>query len=148
MGLDIMDFLMIENGDGGELDITDDGDLKLNYTLYNAVYLSLFGGKAFYDGIDIEGEDGDDVDIEAEFNKPATPDNLKNLAALISSKLNWMSNSGLIKTADATALTSLDKKTEVILTITQPDDTTEKYSIIWDCEKSELKHYGAIYGRI
>lgn len=143
-----MDFLMIENGDGGELDINSDGDLVLNNTLYNVVYLSIFGGKAFYDGFDIDEAENDNDDIEAELNKPSTPDNLKNLASLAASKLDWLTNAGIIKDVDAEALVKTDKVTEIIITITRPDDVTEKYSLIWDKEQSELKRFGEIYGRV
>ena len=65
---------MIENGDGGELDISADGDLVLNGTLYNAVYLSLFGGSAFYDEIDIENLEVQSDNIEQELRKPISVD--------------------------------------------------------------------------
>lgn len=143
-----MDILMIENGDGGELDISSDGDLILNCTLYNAVYLSLFGGKVFYDVLDNDTFDIENDDVEAEFNKPATPDNLKNLGAIIASKLDWMVNSGLISSVDASAVSGGNKTTEVVLTITQPDGSVERYALVWDSEKSELKRFGEIYGRV
>ena len=142
------DFLMIENGDGGELDINSDGDLVLNNTLYNAVYLSIFGGKAFYDEFDIDQAENNDDDIEAELSKPSTPDNLKNIASLAASKLGWLSNAGIIKNVDAEASVKTDKVTEIIITITRPDDVTEKYSLIWDKEQSELKRFGEIYGSV
>lgn len=143
-----MDILMIENGDGGELDVSSDGDLILNCTLYNAVYLSLFGGKVFYDVLDNDTFDIENDDVEAEFNKPATPDNLKNLGAIIASKLDWMVNSGLISSVDASAVSGENKTTKVVLTITQPDGSVERYALVWDSEKSELKRFGEIYGRV
>lgn len=143
-----MDILMIENGDGGELDISSDGDLILNCTLYNAVYLSLFGGKAFYDVLDNDTFDIENDDVEAEFNKPATPDNLKNLGAIIASKLDWMVTTELISSVDAVAVSGGNKTTEVVITITQPDSSVERYALVWDSEKSELKRFGEIYGRV
>lgn len=143
-----MDFLMIENGDGGELDISADGDIILNNTLYNAVYLSIFGGKAFYDVFDAEDTETDNDDIEAELKRPVTVPNLNNLASLAVSKLNWMINAGIVKNVDASANARIDKITELIITITRPDDVTEKYGINWDREQSELKRFGEIYGRL
>lgn len=143
-----MDFLMIENGDGGELDISTDGDIILNNTLYNAVYLSIFGGKAFYDVFDAEDTETDNDDIEAELKRPVTVPNLNNLASLAVSKLNWMINAGIVKNVDASANARIDKITELIITITRPDDVTEKYGINWDREQSELKRFGEIYGRL
>ena len=143
-----MDVLMIENGDGGELDVSSDGDLILNYTLYNAVYLSIFGGKAFYDVLDNETTDIENDDVEAEFNKPATPDNLKNLGAIIASKLDWMVTTELINSVDAVAVSGGNKTTEVVITITQPDSSVERYALVWDSEMSELKRFGEIYGRV
>ncbi len=142
------DFLMIENGDGGELDISADGDIILNNTLYNAVYLSIFGGKAFYDVFDTEDTETDNDDIEAELKRPVTVPNLNNLASLAVSKLNWMINAGIVKNVDASANARIDKITELIITITRPDDVTEKYGINWDREQSELKRFGEIYGRL
>lgn len=142
------DFLMIDNGDGGELDISIDGDIILNNTLYNAAYLSLFGGKSFYDGFDIENAESESEDIEEELKKPVNIINLNNLASLAVSKLNWMINAGLVKSIDADANAKVDKITELIITITRPDDITEKYSFIWDREQAELKRFGEIYGRI
>lgn len=139
---------MIENGDGGELDISADGDIILNNTLYNAVYLSIFGGKAFYDVFDAEDTETDNDDIEAELKRPVTVPNLNNLASLAVSKLNWMINAGIVKNVDASANARIDKITELIITITRPDDVTEKYGIIWDRESSELKRFGEIYGRL
>lgn len=143
-----MDFLMIENGDGGELDITADGDLVLNGTLYNAVYLSLFGGSAFYDEIDIENSEVKNEDIEQELRKPVSINNLNNLSVIATSKLNWMIATGLVKNVDAEANAKVDKITELIITVTRPDDVTEKYSLIWDQEQAELKQFGVIYGRL
>lgn len=139
---------MIENGDGGELDINTDGDIILNNTLYNAVYLSIFGGKAFYDVFDAEDTETDNDDIEAELKRPVTVPNLNNLASLAVSKLNWMINAGIVKNVDASANARIDKITELIITITRPDDVTEKYGIIWDREQAELKRFGEIYGRL
>lgn len=139
---------MIENGDGGELDISTDGDIILNNTLYNAVYLSIFGGKAFYDVFDAEDTETDNDDIEAELKRPVTVPNLNNLASLAVSKLNWMINAGIVKNVDASANARIDKITELIITITRPDDVTEKYGINWDREQSELKRFGEIYGRL
>lgn len=139
---------MIENGDGGELDISADGDIILNNTLYNAVYLSIFGGKAFYDVFDAEDTETDNDDIEAELKRPVTVPNLNNLASLAVSKLNWMINAGIVKNVDASANARIDKITELIITITRPDDVTEKYGINWDREQSELKRFGEIYGRL
>lgn len=139
---------MIENGDGGELDISADGDIILNNTLYNAVYLSIFGGKAFYDVFDAEDTETDNDDIEAELKRPVTVPNLNNLASLAVSKLNWMINAGIVKNVDASANARIDKITELIITITRPDDVTEKYGIIWDREQAELKRFGEIYGRL
>lgn len=143
-----MDFLIIENGDGGELDITADGDLVLNGTLYNAVYLSLFGGSAFYDEIDIENSEAKNEDIEQELRKPVSINNLNNLSGIATSKLNWMIATGLVKNVDAEANAKVDKITELIITVTRPDDVTEKYSLIWDQEQAELKQFGVIYGRL
>lgn len=143
-----MDFLMIENGDGGELDISADGDLVLNGTLYNAVYLSLFGGSAFYDEIDIENLEVQSDNIEQELRKPISVDNLNNLSGIATSKLNWMVTAGLVKNVDAEANAKGDKITELIIIITRPDDDTEKYTLIWDQEQSELKQFGVIYGRL
>lgn len=143
-----MDFLMIENGDGGELDISADGDLVLNGTLYNAVYLSLFAGSAFYDEIDIENLEVQGDDIEQELRKPISVDNLNHLSGIATSKLNWMVTAGIVKNVDAEANAKGDKITELIITITRPDDDTEKYTLIWDQEQSELKQFGVIYGRL
>lgn len=139
---------MIENGDGGELDISADGDLVLNGTLYNAVYLSLFGCSAFYDEIDIENLEVQSDNIEQELRKPISVDNLNNLSGIATSKLNWMVTAGLVKNVDAEANAKGDKITELIITITRPDDDTEKYTLIWDQEQSELKQFGVIYGRL
>lgn len=139
---------MIENGDGGELDISADGDLVLNGTLYNAVYLSLFAGSAFYDEIDIENLEVQGDDIEQELRKPISVDNLNHLSGIATSKLNWMVTAGIVKNVDAEANAKGDKITELIITITRPDDDTEKYTLIWDQEQSELKQFGVIYGRL
>ena len=64
------------------------------------------------------------------------------------SKLNWMVTAGIVKNVDAEANAKGDKITELIITITRPDDDTEKYTLIWDQEQSELKQFGVIYGRL
>ena len=123
-------------------------EITKNLDEADAVYLSIFGGKAFYDEFDIDQAENNDDDIEAELSKPSTPDNLKNIASLAASKLGWLSNAGIIKNVDAEASVKTDKVTEIIITITRPDDVTEKYSLIWDKEQSELKRFGEIYGRV
>ena len=59
-----------------------------------------------------------------------------------------MINAGIVKNVDASANARIDKITELIITITRPDDVTEKYGINWDREQSELKRFGEIYGRL
>lgn len=142
-----MDFLMIENGDGGEIDISSNGDIVTDGTYYTAVYLSLFGGKSFYRQFDLESaEDGES--IEKELNKPIAPDNLKNLANIINFKLGWMVEQGLAESIDTEASGGKNSNIEVNIIIKQPDGSTQIYGIIWDKEKSELKRFGEIYGRV
>lgn len=142
-----MDFLMIENGDGGEVDVLSDGDIVIDRTYYTSIYLTLFGGKCFYKQFDMDFPD-DNESIEKELNKPTTQDNLKNLANMINFKLNWMVELGLAESIDTEALDGINSITKVNIAIVQPDGNTERYGIIWDREKSELKRYGEIYGRI
>lgn len=59
-----------------------------------------------------------------------------------------MVNSGLISSVDAVAVSGGNKTTEVVITITQPDSSVERYALVWDSEKSELKRFGEIYGRV
>ena len=141
-----MDFLMIENGDGGELDIVPEGDLIVDETYYTAAYLSLFEGDTFYKKFHFQVNDN--VNIETEFSKPATPDNLKNLSNIIILKLNWMIENGLAKNITADALPKENNITEVLISVVQPDNNVETFKIIWDRAKSELKRFGEIYERI
>ena len=73
---------------------------------------------------------------------------MNNLSGIATSKLNWMVTAGLVKNVDAEANAKGDKITELIIIITRPDDDTEKYTLIWDQEQSELKQFGVIYGRL
>lgn len=140
------DFLIIENGDGGEIDISASGDIVLDGTFYSAIYLTLFGGKSFYSQFDVETSDNESIEIE--LNKPSNVDNLKNLANIINFKLNWLIDFGLAENIDTDVIADGDVLLKINITIKQPDGNLEKYGIIWDKEKSELKHFGEIYGRV
>ncbi len=142
-----MDFLMIENGDGGEIDTLPDGDIIIDGTYYTAVYLTLFCGNCFYKQLDMESAE-ENVSIEVELCKPSTQDNLKNLANIINYKLNWMIEQELAKNIEVNASAGQSSIIHIDIIITQPDGKSERFGIIWDKEKSELKRFGEIYGRV
>ncbi len=137
---------MIENGDGGEIEVSSIGDIVLDGTLYSSIYLTLFGGESFYRQFDIEAIDNESIELE--LNKPSTSNNMKNLANMINFKLNWLVNLGLAQSVNTEVFTEGEVLLKINITISQPDGNSERYGIIWDKEKSELKHFGEIYGRV
>lgn len=141
------DFLMIENGDGGEIEVASDGDIVTDNTFYSAVYLSLFGGRCFYEQLENASAVEKD-DIESELNKPVLPDNLKNLANIINYRLNWMTEQGLAKSVNTECLAENDVITKCTITVIQPEGNMERFGIIWNREKSEIERFGEIYGRV
>lgn len=141
------DLLMYECGDGGELGISG-GDLQLDNTFYSAMYLSLFEGQNFYNQLEGGFDESDTYDFETLLNSVSTEKDLKQIESVANLKLGWMIRDGLVAGVDTKAVFTANQIVSIDITTSQPDGSSEKYSLIWDQEKKLLSRFGEIYGRI
>ncbi len=141
------DLLMYECGDGGELGISG-GDLQLDNTFYSAMYLSLFEGRNFYNQLEDGFDESDTYDFETLLNSVSTEKDLKQIESVANLKLGWLIRDGLVAGVDTKAVFTANQIVSIDITTSQPDGSSEKYSLIWDQEKKLLSRFGEIYGRI
>lgn len=129
-----MDILLQDTGDGAEV-ILSGGDLKGDGTLYNAVYLSLFGGDNFSNAFKEYESNGE---FEESLNLPITTPNLKTVENKANKSLKWLIDEGIAESVESFAFGNGDNKIEVDITIKEPQKVESSYSIIWRNQKAVL----------
>lgn len=129
-----MDILLQDTGDGAEV-ILSGGDLKGDGTLYNAVYLSLFGGDNFSNAFEEYESNGE---FEESLNLPITTPNLKTVENKANKSLKWLIDEGIAESVESFAFGNGDNKIEVDITIKEPQKVESSYSIIWRNQKAVL----------
>lgn len=133
-----MDLLLTDTGDGGELTLTG-GDLQMCGTFYNAVYLSLFGGDAFYNVFETYEQSGD---FEKALNLPITKTNLNKVETTAKQCLKWLLEEGAADSIDVKAYGNNENKINVDITINEPNNVSYSYGLIWENQKAVLKIKG------
>lgn len=126
-----MEFLLEDNGDGGELQLSN-GDIKQDDTFASAVYLSLFNGDCFYN---IYSKYKSDMSFEEALNLPLTALNLQTVKAAGQNLLSWMTEENIASSVEVSAYGDKNEKINVNITVTEPDGTPRKYAITWANEK-------------
>lgn len=137
------DIRIHESGDGGELIVTDGGELKSEETFFSAIYQSIFEGSTYYNVL--EDDDVDETDIEELLDRTVNISNLGNIESAINKKLQWLIDEGICSTVSTNAKSG-DKDNSILveILITNSDGESEKYSFIWDQQIKELKSFGEI----
>lgn len=130
-----MDILLNDNGDGAEV-VLEGGDLKGDGTLYNAVYLSLFGGDNFSNVFEEYESDGE---FEESLNLPITMQNLKTVENKANNSLKWMLSEGVANSINVFAYGNNDDKIEIEITIKEPAGNDYEFAVIWENQKKVLK---------
>ncbi len=130
-----MDILLQDNGDGAEVVLTG-GDLKGDGTLYNAVYLSLFGGDNFSNVYEEYESDGE---FEESLNLPVTAPNLKIVKAAANKSLKWMIDEGIADSVDCFAYGGQSGKIEIEIKIQETAGDNQTFALIWENQKKVLK---------
>jgi phage gp46-like protein len=127
-----MDFKLYEHGDGGELNLIG-GDIEAEKGLSNAIYLSLFTGDNWYNVFE-ESKTTDDFETSL-FNLLTTTNNLKKIETLANESLNWLLDDGIAETIETKAAASINGRINLNITITEPNNMTRKYAIVWNNER-------------
>jgi len=130
-----MDILLKDKGDGAEV-ILEGGDLKADGSLYNAVYISLFGGDSFSNVF--EKYETDD-EFEKALNLPILMSNLKTVEAKANKLLKWMIDEGVAESVESYAYGNNDDKIEVEIVITEPSGNKYSFAVVWENQKKILK---------
>lgn len=130
-----MDVLLQDNGDGAEVVLLG-GDLKGDGTLYNAVYLSLFGGDNFSNALEEYQTDGE---FEEALNLPITTPNLKTVENKANKSLKWMLDEGVADSVETFAYGNAENKIEVEITIQEPTGNNQSFAVVWENQKKILK---------
>lgn len=132
-----MELFLHECGDGGDLVQTDGFDLKTDGTLFSAIYISLFGGKAYYNLFDEDNTE--DIDFEEALRCEISVNNLNNIASIAAHKLQWLIDDGVCSNIETSATAGDIENTITVTVLTESDEKTTKYSLLWDRQKAELK---------
>jgi phage gp46-like protein len=88
-----MDCKIYDQGDGGEINILDTGDIETDNTLSNLVYMSLFQGNNWYSAFEEETTD----EVEKLMNEfISSKDSIEKLKNTILSVLEWLINDRIV----------------------------------------------------
>jgi phage gp46-like protein len=130
-----MDFKLYEHGDGGELNLIG-GDIEPEKGLSNAIYLSLFAGDNWHNVFE-ESKTTDDFETSL-FNLLTATNNLKSIETLANEALNWLMEDGIAESIETRATASNNGHINLNITITEPNNTTRKYEVIWKNQRLQL----------
>lgn len=130
-----MDILLQDNGDGAEV-VLSGGDLKGDGTLYNAVYLSLFGGDNFSNAFEEYESDGE---FEESLNLPITAPNLKTVENKANKSLKWIIDEGVANSIETFAYGNTENKIEIEITIQESTGNNQFFAVVWENQKKILK---------
>lgn len=134
-----MDFKLYELGDGGELNIIG-GDIEPENTLLNAIYLSLFSGDNWYNIFETEDNNRTTDEFEtALFELETSSSNLKKLETIARENLNWLINDGIVDSIETRAIPNSNGHINLSIMITEPNNISKKYMIVWEAQKLYLK---------
>ena len=128
------DFRVVENGDGGDLEISG-GDIKPDNTFYTSIYLSLFSGESFSN---VYSDRPTNNEFEKALNQVINDENLKAIEKEALDALDWMKEDGLIDELSCNAYQSGVNRVTVEITTTQPGDVKDEFSFVWDAQRKEL----------
>ena len=131
-----MDILLQDKGNGGEV-VLQGGDLQGDGTLYNAVYLPLFGGDCFFN---VYEEHEFNLDFENSLNLPITASNLKKIENNANKSLKWMIDNNIAREIESYAYGNDKDEIEVEITVTEPSGNTYTFAIVWENQKRVLKN--------
>ena len=130
-----MELLLTDTGDGGEFTLKG-GDLEGCNTFYSAIYVSLFGGSAFYN---IYEDYETDNEFENALSLPITKQNLKNVEKTAMNALKWLVDENAVDDLTVSAYGDIQEKINVDITITEPNSTEHNYGIIWENQRAVLR---------
>jgi hypothetical protein len=151
----MIDLLLFESGDGGDVNLLGN-DIEMTNSIFNMVYMALFGGnpEAVTTGNEVEGEERNDFwgnalllpnDQEKQLN--SFTENVLNTVALDSAgrvkiedaakdDLQFMSILAEI-TIDVSIV--MNNRVEIEILLIEPGNLTEKkFQFIWDGTRQEL----------
>jgi phage gp46-like protein len=149
--INIIDVLIHESGDGGELQLRNE-DLQISQALTNQIYLTLYGGNIeentsddleekerrqdFWGNYYLEEEEQFNSNFERELkNQPLTANGLSRLEDAASQDLQFLSDYADI---DVSASIPKPYKLELTVTLTQPDSESVKVKFVWDSQRKEF----------
>ena len=130
-----MDILLQDKGDGAEV-VLEGGDLKGDGTLYNSVYLSLFGGDCFFN---VYEEQEFNREFEEALNLPITVANLKTIETKANESLKWMIEKNIAYSIECYAYGNQKDQIEVEITIKELSGNISYYAIVWENQKRILR---------
>jgi phage gp46-like protein len=131
------DFKLYEYGDGGELNLSG-GDIEPEKGLSNAIYLSLFTGDNWYNVFE-ERKTTDSFETSL-FSLLTTSNNLKKIETIANESLNWLIEDGIVESIETRATANTNGHINLSIIITEPNNTTRKYSIIWEQQNFLFKN--------
>ena len=149
--MDIIDILIYENGDGGELQLRNE-DLQISQALTNQVYLALFGGNIeentsggmedreqredYWGNELLEAEHQFNSNFERELKKqPLTSGGISKLEDAAKRDLEFLQDYADI---EVEGFAPKPYMLELYVTLIQPDVDSVKIKFVWDSQKQEF----------
>jgi phage gp46-like protein len=69
------------------------------------------------------------------FGLLTTANNLKKIETMANESLNWLMEDGIVETIETKATAGINGHINLNIIVTEPNNTTKKYSIIWEQQK-------------
>ena len=131
------DFKVFDNGDGGDVGFNA-GDILGEYGYGTAIYLSLFGGEAFYE---IYSKYKTDNKFEESLYKTITSENLRNCEKEANKALKWLKVEKIVADVSCFACSNGVGKINLEITITEPNKNIKKYGLVWEEQELVFKNF-------
>lgn len=145
------DILISDNGDGGDIVLrepirfdgltpeTENADFYADTGIGTAVYVSLFDGDSWFEGLKTNSEKIPGLGgLQAELDKPITIGTLSAIELRANTQLSWMVADSVASSVTVDARNPAIGQVELDITIIEPDGTKNRYKALWDQQEQKL----------
>jgi phage gp46-like protein len=133
-----MDILMLERGDGGDLEFAG-GDIAYDNGFYTAIYISLFSGSCF--ASIFSDEMNTDSMFMQSLNQTITLDSLREMEKQATLALDWLKKDDVVADVTVEATSPKYNRVNFYIKITEKSGKQNQYAAIWDAEKQLVARF-------
>jgi len=146
------DMLIRDHGDGGDVvpraettwddslvPTSDNADLHQDTGIGSAVYLSLFGGTSWCDGLKAKNELVPSAgEFEASLNAPISAGSIADIKRKAEAQLVWLTDQKVVETVEVSVRNPQVGRIEIDISATEPNSAENRYKILWDASAQKL----------